>query len=60
LAARPAKLARIAGTAALTTFCATSGSMPSVRAIFATISGVRNCMMDETRFVAMVPISFVV
>ena len=44
LAARPAKLARIAGTAALTTFCATSGSMPSVRAIFATISGVRNCM----------------
>ena len=60
LAARPAKLARIAGTAALTTFCATSGSMPSVRAIFATISGVRNCMMDETRFVAMVPISLVV
>ena len=57
LAARPAKLARIAGTAALTTFWATSGSMPSVRAILATISGVKNCITDETRFVATLLIS---
>ena len=48
-----AKLARIAGMPAPIAFSAMLRSRPSSDAIFAIMSGVRDCMMDVTRLMAM-------
>src|SRR4029450_4335621 len=48
-----AKLARSAGIAPAMAFCATLRSRPRAEAIFAIMSGVRNCITTETKFVAM-------
>src|SRR3954447_6391694 len=51
--ATSAKLARSAGIAPAMAFCATLRSRPRAEAIFAIMSGVRNCITTETKFVAM-------
>src|SRR5215510_4982004 len=53
LAATPPRAASREGTAAATPVCVSLRSSPSAAAMRPIRSGVRNCMMDETRLVAM-------
>src|SRR5215510_15774867 len=53
LAATPPKAASKAGTMAAIPVCVLLRSSPSAAAMRPIRSGVRNCMMDETRLVAM-------